>query len=958
MWDSERVVTVPGTSAKNTERNSFPLFHGADRLLKLIGALYQRPRFGDRPRDLRETDGRWGDSFSRPERSGRKGLPMVCLVRPDGPENLLTAIDKLLENAKPRGVRYAYLTREGKGSASGGPRTEFTSLTKEDVQTTRAILQEARNKLVKAPKVRDNRLNFPLFTLVGWLMDQELDENDPNPERTLLRRIQRLGLNQRFRAAVQDLEAVGPTDKFWWKGPLEILRWLTLVTFRVAVTGQVPLVSGQYRWFLLQPHLAPEMSGSFVRFAERLIREEWTKEAPEYVARLLVNAFLEDLRRAYRLRPWQVWRKRRMTYPTLLLDHITMDNGGYTLLRLINDVRNQVGLFDPLLVISASHEVPPDDGADDPDRPHYDAAGAVEGYRAWQNVLLADRRARRDNAWYLPIRIPGTSTERELRETRQKLGSFDGYAVGRRAARPMWWATRRARIGIPVLVAALIAAGLLVNDARWLSAHCGTDSPLLVKVGDECVGVSDGTYNLFQPADTTTLQVEHTIMDQNRRAADEHGADRRRPYITLVDVEALTSQTNTAAGLTAERESLEGFAVAQARQLDKSSASDPIVRILIANAGQGMREGTLVGQQLGELAASDPGLVGVIGLDISSQPTEDTIRALTSAGIPMVAATLSADNLAEVSPLYFQVAPQNSRQVAVAEAFAEHRLTADPTVSRSVRVYYSDDGADTYSVNLRQDALARFRAHGFQVGATAFTPSDSAGAVSVHQRFGDHLLPTANAAGRDTCGFTGIAFFAGRGVPDFGDFLSGAAQCGSKAVLIGDDDVTRFVADTTAREQSKALPYYYVTFAPAPTEPQGEARDFYSNLDSLFGFEKVPVTGRSLDGHAALSFDAAQVLIIATGYLRENSVGIPVTAGAVWREITAIHPTPAGQPQVNNIIDGATGVIDYGGDISLHVPKDKPVAILGVHGGEVDQTPEGFCGLEGGYRQSTWCPKG
>jgi hypothetical protein len=88
VWDSERVVTVTRNSAKNTERNSFPVFHGADRLLKLIGALYQRPRFGDRPRKLRETDGEWGDIVPRPERS-RKGLPMVCLVRPDGPENLL-----------------------------------------------------------------------------------------------------------------------------------------------------------------------------------------------------------------------------------------------------------------------------------------------------------------------------------------------------------------------------------------------------------------------------------------------------------------------------------------------------------------------------------------------------------------------------------------------------------------------------------------------------------------------------------------------------------------------------------------------------------------------------------------------------------------------------------------------------------------------------------------------------
>jgi hypothetical protein len=74
--------------------------------------------------------------------------------------------------------------------------------------------------------------------------------------------------------------------------------------------------------------------------------------ALEYVARLLVNAFLEDLRRAYLLRPWHLLRRRRMTYPMLLLDNIAVDNGGYLLLRLVNDVRNQVGVFDPLLVVA------------------------------------------------------------------------------------------------------------------------------------------------------------------------------------------------------------------------------------------------------------------------------------------------------------------------------------------------------------------------------------------------------------------------------------------------------------------------------------------------------------------------------------------------------------------------------------------------------------------------------
>lgn len=940
---------------RGEESTNFPVFNGADRVLKLIGALYQRPRFGDRPRRLGETDGKWGEACDRRERSGRKGLPMVCLVRSDGHETLLRSVDELLETARPHGVRHAYIPLTD-DSPNRNSCTEFDPLTTGDVENVREILKEARNELVNSPKVRGSRLRFPLFTLIVWLMNYELKADDPNQDRTLLKEIQKLGINQRLHAGLQTIDDKLSADKWWWKVPLWILRILTILTFSIAATGQVPILSGQYRWFLLQPYLAPEMSGSFVRFAERLTKGEWTKEAPEYVARLLVNAFLEDLRRAYRLFPWQVWRKRRMTYPALLLDNITMTNGGYTVLRLINDIRNQNGRFDPLLVISASRNVPPDAGRD-PARPRYVAANSLNGYNTWQNVLLADRRARRDNAWYLPIRIPGAPTESERDTTEQKLGSIDGFTVGRRESRPLWWGTRRARIGVPTVVAAIVVTVLAVNDENWRGSHCSTANSSLTWTGSECIGVSDGTYDLFQPSDQSIRQVEHTILTQNQRAEQLHQTFPQRPYITLVDVEALTSSTNTSTGLTAERESLEGFAVAQWRQLNKSAISDPIVRILIANAGQGMRQGKLIGKQLGAMAAQDPSLVGVIGLDMSSQPTEDTITALANAGIPMVAATLSADNLADANPMYFQVAPQNRREAAVVEAFAQQQLTTSAMIPHSMRVYYSDDETDIYSTNLRQDALETFRKKGFQVDARAFTPSNSGGVQAVHKQFGDIPVGNAAAAGRDTCSYNGFAYFTGRGVPDFGDFISGAAQCGSKAVVIGDDDVTRYVADQNAREQNRALPYYYVSFALAPiTNPQGSGQDFYGDLkNSLFQFEQT-TTGRSLDGHAALSYDAAQVMIVATEYLREDSLTIPVTPGSVWREITAIHTSPTGQPHANNFIEGVTGAIDYGGDITRHVPEDKPVAILRVHDGEVDPKLSGFCGRATDSPPSSWCP--
>lgn len=233
--------------------------------------------------------------------------------------------------------------------------------------------------------------------------------------------------------------------------------------------------------------------------------------------------------------------------------------------------------------------------------------------------------------------------------------------------------------------------------------------------------------------------------------------------------------------------------------------------------------------------------------------------------------------------------------------------------------YYSADVADTYSSNLRDDVMNAFARQGFQTSAIAFTPSVALGPASDEQG-GETPSGNAVAAGRDTCGYHGFVFFAGRGVPDYGDFLSGAEQCTPTAVFIGDDDVSRYVASATLRGQY-SVPYYYVSFAPAPmASPPGAVRDFYTELKSLFRFEQQPSQDRSLDDHTALSYDAALVVITATEYLREGPPALPATPGNVWRQITAIHSAQTSQPGADKAIDGATGTIDYGGDNTQHVP--------------------------------------
>jgi hypothetical protein len=383
----------------------------------------------------------------------------------------------------------------------------------------------------------------------------------------------------------------------------------------------------------------------------------------------------------------------------------------------------------------------------------------------------------------------------------QKVGGLhSGYESSAKESRPPFFTSRWFR----VTVAAAVLAGAGAFAGTTYHVRCDTWNANLSWTGSECIGVSDGSTELFQPSDEAIRQVEQTVVAQNETAAAMHASAPQRPYITIVDLQATTSADNTTDGLTTERESLEGVAVAQQRQLDK------------------------------------------------------------------------ADN----NPLYFQVAPQNRREAAMVAAFALQRLAQDPTLTKSVRVYYSDDVTDTYSANLRQDVMHAFASQGFHTSAIPFTPSLPLGPTS-YQQTGDTLIGNAVAAGRDTCGYHGFVFFAGRGVPDYGDFLSGAEQCANTAVFIGDDDVSRYVANSALRGQY-SVPYYYVSFAPAPmASPPGVEHDFYTELRSLFPFEQQPSQDRSLDGHAALSYDAALVVITATEYLREGPTVLPVTPGNV-----------------------------------------------------------------------------
>jgi hypothetical protein len=272
-------------------------------------------------------------------------------------------------------------------------------------------------------------------------------------------------------------------------------------------------------------------------------------------------------------------------------------------------------------------------------------------------------------------------------------------------------------------------------------------------------------------------------------------------------------------------------------------------------------------------------------------------------------------------------------------------------------VVHPDDPNDTYAQNLAQDVLTKFSQAGFHTTSVTFAPS----ATPPNQVKPGTLYPLQS--GKNACTFHGLVYYAGDGVPDFNAFLDGAKKCASPPALLADDDVTRYVADTAAREQNQSMPFWYTSFATAPTSaPQGPASDFYGGpvgLYALFPQDRGKHEDPSLDGHAALSFDAAQTLLAAVSHLRIGDEPLPVTPGDVWRELSAIRssaPNSRNPNPNNDDILGVTGLIDFASNAgNLHYPANKQISILLVQQGEVKSTAF-FCGAPDDRRQSPNCP--
>ncbi|MER7057262.1 hypothetical protein [Streptomyces sp. NPDC000351] len=861
---------------------------------------------------------------------GERPLPLVCLVRDRGPNDFLATLHERLEASDHQAsVPHAYIDTQSVN--------ETVTDRWEDVQDRSLplipLLDELRTKLAGDRFGPGRPFRFDYYRLTDWLTGQRLSPAPERRERQLADLLRRwsgrehrsdpAALTTATAATPSPLSLIGSTLYVLVEAGRRLgLRWLG---------RRNPGLGREARWFMRrQPFMVPRHSTSFRGFAERLTERGRESENPEQIKKLLVHAFLEDLRRTYRRRRWTVLPKRsgwrRTAYTIVLLDNVSESNGGWQLLRLISEVRNETGELDPLLVVAATDERPEALEAGHAGTLR-DPQDAPEALRTWLDDLPRQRQRLAENARYLWIALPPARDDRTGRhEAWERAGDL-------RPPSPPLLSRRGVGETLLVLVMVLVLLPVTRNVIDSWGADCvyfrdGFHAGVSVRTVElgphdrQCVGYSDDAVQVFG-TNARLRRAQQAIYAQNETAKKLHGGQPGRPYLSVVHFVGLTHREAAPDTDHAAAEELEGLLLRQRSQNVKSKTL-PLLRVIVANGGDGMRRAPeVVRDMLRPLFDKDPSVVAVVGLDRTVKETEQAIKEIGLAGVPTVGTTLTGSGLGERSPLYFQMVPDNTQQAQLVAEYAEY-LDA-----RQVTLYHPG-AMDSYLATLVDAADTELEKVTVPVAETTW--QESAGEVA--------SLCTDGVDRSDE-----IVYYIGR-EDDFGDFLRSATSgCTSQRklpLIVAADAVSRFVAQTENRQHSslanRSMSYVgmgsLVTLAGASCAKDGRPAallgagtpldEFCSGYEKLrtelaktLPDEESPQTPWPAE-RTGTAYDVAGLLVSVTSTLHQQ-LGTPLAKGV------APHRAAIAQKLRETTFQGATGEIDFR---ASRIGNERNLAIL------------------------------
>ncbi|MBB5156653.1 hypothetical protein [Saccharopolyspora phatthalungensis] len=691
---------------------------------------------------------------------------------------------------------------------------------------------------------RIGRLRFRRYALLSWLLKKNVPPTNlthaPHSDtRQLLREYLSSRRPRRAKEQSQHEAAI-------WESAAQSLPWylfvLSLAFFPLYYAWWVR--RGRVaRWFMRQHYLSPRESADFPSFARRLITTPSRWENAEQVRKLLVHAFLTDLAESYTRRLWRWQWVPKDCYPVLLLRNLGDATVGKVLIRLLNEVRNETGAPDPLLVIGSGSEPLQDS----------ETPSAPATLETWPEKLQEARRKRSNTAWYVMLRVadepPAVDDEPWVLLGQTSLTLKRSKLLRR----------------VPALLMFLLLLGGSAGYLQQYHHHCGRSwwpwtNVDLWSADDECVGIADSAYRFSSDISETSLRdrlidAQDEIDRENALAEGKHRLERNLPYVTIVYFSTLTGRDPDSSTLDGVAAELEGLAQAQAKARRDGGVA---IRVVLANGGASMRQASEVADRIVEFAArpSDAPVVGVVGLGGSWAGTARAISTLGRHGLTTVGTVTSADEFPKLSRLYHQVGPTNQWE---AQVVAQHVRNLG---SRNVTVYYNEN--DIYSNNLALDIKA-------QLGDMAELEDSQ------------HSIPADSVR----CSPDSLAFFAGR-ADQFGNYLSAMQdQCvdvNDRPRLMASDDTTKFLLD---RQLPRGVQLDYIDFTGLRVQ---------EGTDGL--------TGRAMLAFDAVDLVRQAVRKVTDG---QDDIGAtPLNGQAVWYGIARLSENRDGIRAISGPIDFGT----------------------------------------------------
>ncbi|MFM9446730.1 hypothetical protein [Streptomyces acidiscabies] len=408
-----------------------------------------------------------------------------------------------------------------------------------------------------------------------------------------------------------------------------------------------------------------------------------------------------------------------------------------------------------------------------------------------------------------------------------------------------------------ILVSAALVAGIVIGTRVLLSEDRSCAPGISRPAGSsECVGVTAAAYDFGRPQ----------LRDAVRAIAAENERLKEGSYVTVALM--LPFSASAPSTLRDVQHEVQGAYLAQWQANHSANGQTPAIRLVLANPGATSEHWAPMVDRLDAMTRSGDRLRAVTGVGTSTDANKDAVAELTRRGIPVVGASITADDLAngqggrDPFPGLARVSPTNTDEARALASFAK------VGAGKAILVY--DKPGDPYTRTLQKSFAALIKGSPYE--PQPFTPPadrSQEGTTANTFRQITHLVC-------DTSPGTDTILFAGRHI-QLRQFINalGGRGCQERrfTVLTGDEgsylegdkglDRRALSRNLSVRYSALAHPDAWAS-TPLST-PGGSAADMKTLTDLITRAERAPVgpIGEVAldDGQLIIGYDAMTLAV-------------------------------------------------------------------------------------------------